>query len=107
MVVEREAFVDRKVAVEERRTLDVRPDDVAHRSGRRRTEAGRVEILARFQPASRVARDLRLERNCVGAELVLRRKARACRGPIGIQMVHAAPAYVQVAAGISLDWGAA
>src|SRR5579864_1654493 len=50
-----EVLVKRQIAVEKRRTLDIRPDDVSYLARSRWRKAGRVEVLPRRQALARVA----------------------------------------------------
>src|SRR5579872_5255505 len=71
LFVEREVLVQRKIAVEVRRSLDVRPDDVADLARLRWREAARVEILPRLEARARIARQYRDERRGRCAQILL------------------------------------
>src|SRR5664279_4851458 len=91
VLLEVEVLVDSEIAIEERGTVDIRPDDVAVSAAGGRREAGWIEVLAGAQAAARIAGDLWShggERVC--AQYALRRKA-------------AGPLHVQVALSIGLD----
>src|SRR5450759_4458827 len=99
--LEVEPLIDREVAVEERRPVDVRPDDIAVVPRDRRREAGRVEVLPRREPAPRIAGDPWHECGSLCAELILGAVSDAGGGPRCVGMVYAAIADVQSTGGVA------
>src|SRR5450631_2841365 len=91
MLLKQEVFVNREIAVEESRSLDVRPDYVAVLPARRRRKASRVEVLPGMQVFPRIADDRGFgSRESVGAQVVRR-------------LQRGRPRYVQLATCVGLN----
>jgi hypothetical protein len=92
---DREPLINRQVAVEVVRPFDVRPDDIALRAGHSGRKAARIEVLARTEPAPRIASDSWNDVDRARAELLLPAIARAGTSPVGKRMIDTAETGVQ------------
>src|ERR1035438_5668009 len=97
-----EVLVKRQIAVEQRRTLDVRPDDVSNLTRSRRSKAGGVKVLSGFEARSWVANQDRNQWSGIGSQI-----RRVADRVVGSVMQHGAVCGVEggiaVGSGIILD----